>query len=322
MNRKAWLILAICSLSVYFCSPEDQRDNPLDPSRPDETTEPSNLDPVYGDPQTVPEAGNQVGRSGVEDGSAARLEIYGEPQYYWGDLGSGTDVPMVKITNAVTEKCTDVEVTFNPDFVDATYGTGSVGWGNRGHWFKDLYGSDHVEIAVTNGDGDTVFHGRLDLLEKTDLVPSGYATLGPFGGDGAIYKGDPDHVLSFGTSLDDNINYYGYHLFENSPAVDDQFAPDPQYPNWQNYVTFRITLDTEAFGPSGYGEVRMTSVHASPSKNGDDTIEVTDKPGPVPGSQDDPFRYYTPLKPADPTDPEPPQDTVPDPPQDTIPIVG
>ena len=36
-----------------------------------------------------------------------------------------------------------LRLTFNPDFVDNTYGTGSIGWpAKRGHRFKDLTGSD------------------------------------------------------------------------------------------------------------------------------------------------------------------------------------
>src|SRR5690606_21617592 len=33
-----------------------------------------------------------------------------------------------------------MRITFDPRFVDTTYGDGSVGWGKRGHRFKDLTG--------------------------------------------------------------------------------------------------------------------------------------------------------------------------------------
>jgi hypothetical protein len=66
----------------------------------------------------------------------------------------------------------DIEVALNPAFVDNTYGTGAVGWSpRRGHTFRDLYVSDHVEVSFLNGAGDTVFYGRLDLLEPTTAVP-------------------------------------------------------------------------------------------------------------------------------------------------------
>ena len=60
------------------------------------------------------------------------------------------------------------------------------------------------------------FSWTLDLVSQTSLVSSGYACLGPFGGDGVIYKGDPSMIISFGSSLDDNWNYYGYRDTVNS----------------------------------------------------------------------------------------------------------
>jgi hypothetical protein len=204
----------------------------------------------------------------------------------------GGDEPMVKITHAVTDQATDVEVLFNPDFVDLTYGKNGVGWGNR--TWRHVVTSDHVEVAFVNGDGDTVLHARIDLISKTALVPSGYASLGVTDGDGALYKGDVDDVLSFGTSMDDNINYHGYELFESSPQTDSVFTPNPDYPDWEYHVVYRLSLDPDAFGPSGYGGVHMTSVHASPSKNGPETVEVSKKPGPEAGTPEDPFRFYQP----------------------------
>ena len=239
----------------------------------------------------VPTGEKETGTSGLEDGSTARLKQYGNPQYYWGETGEGNE-PLVKTTHAVSSRVVDVEVTFSPRFVDCTYGTGAQGWSpNRGHTFADLYKSDHVELSITNGNGETVFAGKLDLISPTSKVSSGYAALGPFGGDGSHDAGNPDHVLSFGTSLDDNINYYGYNLFENSPKTDETFSPNPAYPNWEFYVTYRLTLDIGAFGKSGYGKVLMTSVHASPAKTPNETIQVTE--GVKPDPNDDPFRFKT-----------------------------
>jgi len=256
-------------------------------------------------PEVIPDGSSEVGTSPLEDGSAARLKLYGEPQYFWGDIGDGINVPIVRITHAVSEKVVDIEVTFNPAFVDNTYGKNSIGWNpKRPHTFKDLYSSDHVAIALTNGDQEVVWKGKIDLLSQTNKVSSGYACLGPFGGDGKIEFGDGSAVLSFGSTLDDNINYYGYHLFEDSPATDSTYKPDPQYPHWQFYVSYHLTFDASIFGASGYGKVEMTSAHASPSK-GKETVSVTEMNGPVPGTQDDPFRYFTPSVPVTPVDPNP-----------------
>ena len=310
MLRKMVVGLMVFSVSLLIlnCGTSDDRSNPLSAD-----SENSTFSPDYGvSPDYIPTGNSDVGTSALADGSAARMALYGVPQYFWGDLGNGNNAPLVKITHAVSEKVVDMDVTFNPAFVDNTYGTGSVGWSSkRGHTFRDLYSSDHVQIAVTNGAGDTVWCGRLDLLSATTKVPSGYACLGPFGGDGAIYIGKASDVLSFGSSLDDNINYYGYELFENSPATDSTFKKNPEYPYWQYYVSFRLTLDKSVFGPSGYGEVHMTSVHASPSKNGISTIEVTDQPGPVPGSPEDPFRFFVPSTPKTPDTDIPDTTTVP-----------
>jgi len=83
---------------------------------------------------------------------------------------------------------------------------------------------------------------------------------------------------------------------------------NPQYPYWQYYTTYRISFDPSIFGPSGYGKVEMTTVHASPSKDGLSTINVTEKPAPVPGSPQDPYRYLRTF-PATPPDTSSPPDT-------------
>lgn len=266
------------------------------------------------DPEFIPDGSKKEGSSEFEDGSAARRAINGVAQYFWGDMGNGNDIPMVKITHAVNSKIVDIELVFNPAFVDNTYGTGSIGWkSNRPHKFKDLYASDHVELAVSDKNGKVVWKGKIDFLSATSSVTSGYACLGPFGGDGKISSGNGSSVLSFGSSMDDNINYYGYKLFENSPQTDSTYKVNPQYPDWQFFVVYRISFDASVFGSAGYGKVEMTSVHASPSK-GKDTVPVEEKPGPVPGSPEDPFRYYQPGKRTTPGD-------SPDIPVDSIPVI-
>ena len=307
------LIAVLVSLVLLFCSDKDGTSDPLsgDPAN-NNGTNGTTLDPTMGvGPTFIPTGESKTGTSGLEDGSAARLLLYGDPQYFWGDPGNGTNIPLVEINHAVSSQVVDMQITFNPGFVDNSYGTGSsVGWPEkRGHTFRDLYVSDHVEIKVLNGAGEVVFYGRLDLLSPDSTAPSGYASLGPWGGDGVLYEGDPKAILSFGTTLDDNMNYYGYHLYENSPATDSNYTTNPQYPNWQFYVSYHLTLDAAAFGPSGYGKCEMTSVHASPAKTPNQTINVTEGPAPTPGSSGDPFRFYNPPKVAPPDTSTVPPDT-------------
>lgn len=251
-----------------------------------------------------------IGSNPIDDGSGDRLKQYGKAQYFWGELGNGSFEPIVRITHAVSSDVVDIEVTFNPHFVDNTFGTGSIGWPHkRGHTFKDLLGSDHVELAVVNNDGDTVFYGKLDLIDNSENAVSGYACLGPLGGDGEIKIGDTSSIISFGGSLDDNLNYYGYSdMIVNSPQTDSTYKANPDYPNWQYYVQYRLTLDKDAFGSSGYGEVHMTSVHASPAKEDKETIMVEDGPPPE-NETDNPFHFLPPTDITIPDTPDNPPDT-------------
>lgn len=239
-----------------------------------------------------------VGSSNIDDGSKVRIATVGVSQCFWGSLQKGQkEEPIVKINHAVTADLVDVELIFSPAFVDLTYGKNKIGWKN--HTFNLLVTSDHVEVGLLNGNGETAFHGKIDLLSKTDKVPSGYASLGFTGGDGNLTVGKIEDVVSFGTSFDDNLNYHGYHLFTDSPATDSVFTPNPNYPFWEFRAIYRVTVKAEIFGPSGYGSAHMTSVHASPSKNGIETVDVLQKTCPVPGSPGDPF---TPTKIYDPTE--------------------
>jgi hypothetical protein len=236
----------------------------------------------------------------VSDGSAARLALNGSTQYFYGLLSDQADpVPVVKIINSVNQDVVDVAVIFSPDFTDLTWGENGIGWGNRS--WNHVVTSDHVELQFLNGNGDVVLHAKFDLIsaDPTGTASSGYAALG-LGGDGEIISGDASNILSFGTSMDDNLNYFGYDdasIFESSPATDSTFKANPQYPNWQYYAVYRVTLDADAFGSSGYGGVQMTTVHSSPAKSSQETVEVTQGDPPEAGSPDDPFRYFTPTTP-------------------------
>ncbi len=236
---------------------------------------------------------DSIGRFYLDDGSYDRIAKYGEAQYFWGTLG-GVEQPLVKITHAVSSDIVDIEVVFSPYFVDNTYGANAIGWGTRGHTFKDLWHSDHVALGILNGAGDTVFSGKLDLISASTKAKSGFACLGPFGGEGAIYKGNASDIVSFGNSLDDNMNYFGYNLQTDSPETDETFKVNPDYPYWQYYVVYRLSIKRSAFGTSGFGMATMTSVHASPSKDKESTITVIEKDPPTPNTPNDVFRFILP----------------------------
>lgn len=195
---------------------------------------------------------------------------------------------MVKIVTAVSDEVVDMALVFNPGFVDLTYGTNRVGWNK--HTFQDLVRSDHVQIAVKDNSGTIVWEGKIDLITACPDATSGYCTLGPIDGDGEITVGSADDVISYSTSMDENLNYYGYELFTDSPATDATYTPNPDYPNWQYYAVYRISFDPAIFGSGSFGGIYMTSVHASPAKaEGSDTVPVTE--GEKPTDEEDPFKY-------------------------------
>jgi hypothetical protein len=179
-----------------------------------------------------------------------------------------------------------VRLTFDPDFVDNTYGVHSIGWGKRGHRYQDLLASDHAELIFTNGDGDQVLRFKADYIAENAAAPSGYATNGVLGKDGEMIVGKPEHVLKLLTSLDQNLNERGYDAYiVDSPPTDELFSPSKEAPNWDYRVVYDMWIDKAAFGASGFGKVWLEYVHASPSKQ-DDTIFVT--PGPCPPEWDPP----------------------------------
>lgn len=214
---------------------------------------------------------SDVGSHAIVDGIMDRFTIWGDAVYYMGEVGGDT-IPMVKIIQAKSHRVIDVAVIFNPHFVDLTYGDNVVGWNK--HSFSQLIGSDHVQVTVRDIDSTDKFQGKIDLLSATNLVPSGYASLGMKDGDGEVTIGSTDDVYAHGTSFDDNINWYGYHLFENSPETDSVYTPNPNYPFWEYYAVYHVCINDRVLGGNPFGYVFMSSVHASPSKIGPDTVPI------------------------------------------------
>jgi len=179
-----------------------------------------------------------------------------------------------------------LRLTLDPRFVDNTYGDYAIGWGDRGHTYRQLDGSDHAQLLVYDGDGALALDFAMDYITSQ-------VTLGVEGGDGEVSRGNPDHILAVDTSLNVNFNDRGYAAYdEHSPATDVAYTPNPAAPNWDYRVVYEAWVDLAAFGPAGFGSADVEYIHASPAKADGNTIVVDPEPCPPdwnpPGSCDDP----------------------------------
>jgi hypothetical protein len=109
-------------------------------------------------------------------------------------------------------------------------------------------------------------------------VPSGFKSLGVTGGDGHVYTGSAQNVVSTVTSLDYNFNNLGYVLITNSPVSDTNYTPDPFYPNWIYEVWYEVTVKLSAFGTAGFGRPDVLYANASPSKTGHNRENLNEVP--------------------------------------------
>lgn len=204
-----------------------------------------------------------------------------------------------------------LRITFDPAFVDNTYGANACcGWpvadtttdpapgmmmpgmmqpgmmpkpkpGKGGHTFDDLVGSDHVELLLTDGAGNTVMDFKIDYITADTSSSCGYRDLGVKGGEGKVITGNASAVLGAATSIDRNLNGCGYCYTTDSPATDENYTPNPDAPAWDYRVVYEVWLDLDAFGSAGFGQAYIENVHASPSKLENNTVEVTASPCPT-----------------------------------------
>ena len=175
-----------------------------------------------------------------------------------------------------------IRTTFAKTFVDNTYGSNAIGWGTKGHKFGDLVGSDHLQLALYDANGTKKTEFSLDYISATNTASSGYATLGVSGGEGKMISGSASDIVGVKTSISEDLNTYNYVLTTNSPATDTSYTPNPTYPNWIYDVWYEVTVKQSVFGTAGFGYPRITEVHASPSKTGNNTEVVVPGPCPVP----------------------------------------
>ncbi len=177
-----------------------------------------------------------------------------------------------------------IRLTFDPSFVDNTYGNTALGWESRkkkGHTFVDLVKSDHAQIQLLDNEDTIIFDLKLDYISEDPKAPCGYSSLGIAGGDGEVVVGDPAAVLAWSSSLDRNLNELGYCQFTtDSPETTSACDPSSQAPNWDFRVVYDVWVAQSAFAASGFGRGHIDFVHASPAKEGNNTVDVT--PGDCP----------------------------------------
>jgi hypothetical protein len=179
-------------------------------------------------------------------------------------------------------------ITFDPSFADNTYGSNAIGWGQRGHTYDDLVGSDHVELQLFDGTSALVMDMKLDYISVDTSKTCGYNALGVGGGEGQVLVGDARYVLGATTSLARDLNGCGYCANPacggscklNSPATDARFTANASAPSWDFRVQYEVWIDAALFAGKGFGGANVPYVHASPSKAASNTIIVTPKPCP------------------------------------------
>ncbi len=225
---------------------------------------------------------------------------------FYSDDVPGVPAAMIEwvVEAAADAELVHVRLTFNPDFVDNTYGANAIGWGESaapvkpkpgdmpkpgdkpkppkggkgGHTFKDLVGSDHAEFKLFDAAGALSLQFKLDYLSESASAASGYATLGVTGGDGKMIVGSATDVIAASTSLDRNLNACMFGDFlTDSPATDEHYTPNPAAETWDYRVVYDVWVKQASFGAAGFGHASVDFVHASPSKLGENTVEVTPK---------------------------------------------
>ena len=229
-------------------------------------------------------AASRTQASPITDGLLDPLEGYSN--VHWVDINveldkhSSTTISGGELWTYLATDTGNVYAAFMAplNLVDNTYGDNTIGTyrgkKDNSHKFSDLSHSDKIQFAFTNGLGDEVLqvemgylfddHGEYGLRDPVTQSP-----------------GTEAYVLNIGTSLNYNFNTLGYELTENSPVTDDNYTPDPDYPDWIFAVIYEIEVDGDVFGDQGFGEITIPELHVSPNKVGDNKMDTHITPEPA-----------------------------------------
>ena len=215
---------------------------------------------------------------------------------FYGDISGGTSTTTTSSTRAATieylsetaggQSYYRFRITFDPAFVDNTYGANAIGWGTKGHTFKDLVGSYYAELSLFDGTPTLVSQFDIDYITANAASACAYGALGVSGGEGKMLLGDSKYVLASTTSLDRDLNGCGYcksaacggDCTVDSPVTDANYTPNSAAPNWDYRVVYEVWVDAAVFAGKGFGGASITFVHASPSKASSNTVTVIPKP--------------------------------------------
>ena len=187
-------------------------------------------------------------------------------------------------------------------YVDNTYGANAaVDWGDKGHTFDDLLGSDGWGVEGKKGGGGAFswngnavevdyIAGVCGVFKKDGKCDDKAALLDYRSGgvgteltdgadeknDGKIYEGGAGDILEIATSLEYNLNQYGGYLTD-SPEMTSNTAGNISYvsavaPDWIYAVGYEIQFAADTFGDDwlnpdvAFSLITVGAVHASPSK--------------------------------------------------------
>lgn len=171
----------------------------------------------------------------------------------------------------------NIRVSLPKNLVDNTYGTNAIGW-TSGHTFSNLVSAEYLTMSLFDTSGVKQMELKLDYLSADATAPSGYSSLGISGGEGSIILGNGSDIINVTTSLDVNLNDYGYVLTSNSPATNTNYDINAIYPNWIYNVWYEVDVKLSAFGAAGFGSVSIPVYETSPSKFGSTYYAITEGP--------------------------------------------